>query len=86
MDCPTEETLIRDVLDRREDVLGLSFNLMRRELTVDHLPAALPAIKQAIRALGLVAERASGKLPLPEAKAAAPAAAAADAAAPAKAQ
>ncbi len=67
MDCPTEETLIRDVLDRREDVLGLSFNLMRRELTVDHLPAALPAIEQAIRALGLVAERASGKLPLPEA-------------------
>ena len=66
MDCPTEETLIRDVLDRREDVLGLSFNLMRRELTVDHSPAALPAIEQAIRALGLVPERADGKQPMPE--------------------
>ncbi len=52
MDCPTEEALIRGKLEPMDGVHGVQFNLMQRVLTVDHAPAALTAIIQAIRSLG----------------------------------
>ncbi|MEY1661004.1 heavy metal translocating P-type ATPase [Isoalcanivorax beigongshangi] len=55
MDCPTEERLLRDALGPRADVSALSFNLMQRRLTVDHSPGALPALVEAVAALGMQA-------------------------------
>ncbi|WP_353327749.1 heavy metal translocating P-type ATPase [Chitiniphilus shinanonensis] len=51
MDCPTEETLIRNKLAQLDGVAALDFNLMQRVLTVAHAPEALPRILAAIRAL-----------------------------------
>ncbi len=36
MDCPTEEGLIRKRLEPMDGILGLHFDLLNRELTVDH--------------------------------------------------
>lgn len=45
MDCPTEERLIRDKLQSFPGVEELSFNLLRRELTVRHsLPDVAPVL------------------------------------------
>ena len=52
MDCPTEETLIRNKLQAMESVHGMEFNLMQRVLTVAHRPDALQPILAAIRTLG----------------------------------
>ncbi len=52
MDCPTEETLIRDKLQSMPAVHGMEFNLMQRVLTVAHRPDALEPILAAIRTLG----------------------------------
>lgn len=55
MDCPTEERLIRNRLQGMEGVEELSFNLMARTLTVQHvLPEETPIIT-AISSLGMEA-------------------------------
>lgn len=55
MDCPTEEALIRKKLGGMVEVQSLEFNLMQRLLTVVHHTGALPAIRAAIRDLGMEA-------------------------------
>ncbi|MBL8383219.1 MAG: heavy metal translocating P-type ATPase [Burkholderiales bacterium] len=71
MDCPTEETLIRDKLGKLEGVVKLRFNLMQRRLSVEHALADTQPIEQALVDIGMRAE------PLPD-----PATAPADPAAP----
>nr|QOU99556.1 Lead, cadmium, zinc and mercury transporting ATPase [Pseudomonas syringae pv. actinidiae] len=56
MDCPTEETLIRNKLSLMPGVLDLDFNLMQRTLTVRHTPRALPKVLDAIQSLGFEAQ------------------------------
>ncbi|HRD34169.1 MAG TPA: heavy metal translocating P-type ATPase [Rhodocyclaceae bacterium] len=56
MDCPTEESLLRTGLGDVAGVGGLGFNLMQRVLTVNHAPARLDAVLEAIRALGFTPE------------------------------
>ncbi len=56
MDCPTEEALIRKKLAGMPGVQQVQFNLMQRVLTVDHAPAALDGIVQAIASLGFTPE------------------------------
>ncbi|WP_233582636.1 cation-translocating P-type ATPase [Candidimonas sp. SYP-B2681] len=56
MDCPTEESLLRKKLEPMDGVHAMQFNLMQRVLTVDHAPAALASILQAIRSLGFEPE------------------------------
>lgn len=70
MDCPTEEALIRKKLAPMQGVHGVQFNLMQRVLTVDHAPAALAAIIQAIRGLGFEPELSQAGKPLGQAIAA----------------
>jgi len=55
MDCPTEETLIRNKLSSLPAVLGLDFNLMRRELRVGHAPGAFPTVQVALESIGFKA-------------------------------
>ncbi len=53
MDCPTEETLIRNKLGGMPGVAALEFNLIQRVLTVHHtLPSPEPVAK-AIQSLGM---------------------------------
>ncbi|WP_232232380.1 heavy metal translocating P-type ATPase [Cupriavidus sp. amp6] len=55
MDCPTEETLIRNKLGSMAGVAALEFNLIQRVLTVHHtLPSPEPVVA-AIRSLGMQA-------------------------------
>ncbi|MEM5427811.1 heavy metal translocating P-type ATPase [Cupriavidus oxalaticus] len=55
MDCPTEETLIRNKLGNMAGVAALEFNLIQRVLTVHHtLPSPEPVVA-AIRGLGMQA-------------------------------
>ncbi|QRQ85317.1 heavy metal translocating P-type ATPase [Cupriavidus oxalaticus] len=55
MDCPTEETLIRNKLGNMAGVAALEFNLIQRVLTVHHtLPSPEPVVA-AIRSLGMQA-------------------------------
>ncbi|MDQ8022709.1 MAG: heavy metal translocating P-type ATPase [Moraxellaceae bacterium] len=56
MDCPTEEGLLRKKLGGMTTVSQLDFNLMQRVLTVTHAPEALPAVLDAVRALGFTPE------------------------------
>ena len=64
MDCPTEETLIRNVLGTMNAVHDLQFNLMQRVLTVVHRPDAINNVLQAVRKLGFQPEIAqSGSTP-----------------------
>ncbi len=56
MDCPTEETLIRNVLGTMQGVHDMEFNLMQRVLTVVHRPEAIDNILQAVRGLGFKPE------------------------------
>ena len=56
MDCPTEESLIRDKLAGLTVVRAMEFNLMQRVLTVGHAPDALEPILQAVRTLGFKPE------------------------------
>jgi len=48
MDCPTEEKLIRDRFQKMEGIVGMQFNLMARELTVQH---TLPSTEEIVRTL-----------------------------------
>ncbi len=56
MDCPTEETLIRNKLSGMPSVKSMDFNLMRRVITVVHAPNALDPILDAVRTLGFEPE------------------------------
>lgn len=56
MDCPTEEALIRQKLPNTPGVASLDFNLIKRNLTVAHLPEAMPDIVSALTSLGFKAE------------------------------
>jgi Cd2+/Zn2+-exporting ATPase len=53
MDCPTEERLIRDRLQGFDSVEGMQFNLMERELTVQHRLPSIQPLVDAIVALGM---------------------------------
>lgn len=55
MDCPTEETLIRNRLAGVAGIGALEFNLMQRTLKLTHAPEALASAMAAIRALGMEA-------------------------------
>ncbi len=56
MDCPTEETLIRNKLGSMAGVAALQFNLMQRVLTVHHTLESLEPVVRAIESLGMKAE------------------------------
>lgn len=53
MDCPTEESLIRKRLEAADWVASLSFNLLHRQLTVEHVPGRLPDVLHALEELGM---------------------------------
>jgi Cd2+/Zn2+-exporting ATPase len=53
MDCPTEENLIRNKLSKMTGIEGLRFNLMQRELTVNHTLESDKPITDALSAIGL---------------------------------
>jgi Cd2+/Zn2+-exporting ATPase len=53
MDCPTEETLIRNKLGKMNGIEELRFNLMQRELTVRHTLESDAPINAALTAIGL---------------------------------
>ena len=53
MDCPTEETLIRNKLSTMKGITALDFNLMQRKLTVTHTLKKSDAIKQALIAINM---------------------------------
>ena len=57
MDCPTEEALIRSKLGELPGVVGLDFNLMQRTLAVRHELLSLSPVEQALKAIGMQAER-----------------------------
>ncbi len=56
MDCPTEESLIRDKLRGMAGITDLQFNLMQRTLTIRHAPDAIGPAVAAIGKLGLEAK------------------------------
>ncbi|GJG95429.1 heavy metal translocating P-type ATPase [Cupriavidus pauculus] len=56
MDCPTEETLIRNKIGAMAGVAALDFNLMQRVLTVHHTLDSLDPVVKAIASLGMKAE------------------------------
>lgn len=56
MDCPTEETLIRNKLGIVAGVADLDFNLMQRTLSVRHANQVLPDVLVALQALGFEAQ------------------------------
>ena len=53
MDCPTEEKLIRDRLEGAAGIDNLRFNLMQRELTVQHRLPSIDSIMATLVALDL---------------------------------
>ncbi len=53
MDCPTEEKLIRDQLEDMAGIDGLQFNLIQRELTVQHRLPSIDQITNTLKALDL---------------------------------
>ncbi|MDD0973582.1 heavy metal translocating P-type ATPase [Pseudomonas fontis] len=56
MDCPTEQTLIQNMLGKLDGVEQLEFNLINRVLGVRHTLADTQGIVKAIAALGMQAE------------------------------
>lgn len=57
MDCPTEETLIRNKLGAIDGVTELDFNLMQRTLAVSHRLDSLAPVEEALRIIGMQAQR-----------------------------
>ena len=53
MDCPTEETLIRNKLSSMDGITALDFNLMQCKLTVTHTLGKSDAIQQALIAIDM---------------------------------
>lgn len=56
MDCPTEEAMLRRLLNDMPEVKQLDFNLIQRVLTVTHTPGSLDSILRAIHSLGFEPE------------------------------
>ncbi|WP_222613862.1 heavy metal translocating P-type ATPase [Undibacterium seohonense] len=56
MDCPTEETLIRQKLTSVEGITQLKFNLLERKLTVEHRLADDKPIQRALQEIGMQTE------------------------------
>lgn len=54
MDCPTEEKLIRARLADMEGIAAMQFNLIQRELTVQHRLASIAPIVAALSALDML--------------------------------
>jgi Cd2+/Zn2+-exporting ATPase len=52
MDCPTEEKLIRDRFRALDGIESMQFNLMQRELTVQHHLASIAGLTAALSQLG----------------------------------
>ncbi len=63
MDCPTEEALLRKRLAGMPGVVDLSFDLMRRQLTVQHSLPSIDPIVEAVASLGMSAEPAVSGVP-----------------------
>jgi Cd2+/Zn2+-exporting ATPase len=63
MDCPTEEALLRKRLAGMPGVVDLSFDLMRRQLTVQHSLSSIDPIVEAVASLGMSAEAAVSGVP-----------------------
>lgn len=55
MDCPTEETLLRDALAHHAAIKELDFNLIQRQLRVRHTLASDAPLIEAIAKLGMTA-------------------------------
>ncbi|WP_211453955.1 heavy metal translocating P-type ATPase [Collimonas antrihumi] len=53
MDCPTEEKLIRDKLRGMAGIEAMQFNLIQRELTVQHRLSSVAAIVATLKALDM---------------------------------
>jgi Zn2+/Cd2+-exporting ATPase len=53
MDCPTEEKLIRDRLEGAAGIDNLQFNLIQRELTVQHRLQSIDSIMATLEALDM---------------------------------
>ncbi|PUA20239.1 heavy metal translocating P-type ATPase [Glaciimonas sp. PCH181] len=53
MDCPTEEKLIRDRFKNMAGIVGMQFNLIQRELTVQHHLNSVETIISSLKALDL---------------------------------
>jgi Cd2+/Zn2+-exporting ATPase len=67
MDCPTEEHLIRNKLEPMTGIVRLDFNLMARELAVQHTLADSKDILSALDAIGMGArELGRGQVCRPE--------------------
>ncbi|WP_286758454.1 heavy metal translocating P-type ATPase [Ralstonia sp. RL] len=65
MDCPTEEKLIRSRLQGMDGIENMQFNLMERELTVQHRLPSIDAIVAALKTLGMDAVTKSDSLGAP---------------------
>ena len=56
MDCPTEEKLIRERLGKMTGIAAMQFNLIQRELTVQHRLASVGPIIDSLNALDMQAK------------------------------
>lgn len=65
MDCPTEERLIRNKLEPMAGIQNLRFDLMQRELTVQHTLEDVVPIEAALTALGMEPQRKETTGPAP---------------------
>ncbi len=61
MDCPTEEGLIRNSLQKIEGVTTLDFNLMQRKLTVTHTLTSTAPLVAALSSIGMQAQELSAR-------------------------
>ena len=61
MDCPTEETLIRNRLAKVPGIGHLEFNLLQRTLTVQHHLTDAAAIDVALASIGMDGDRGGGE-------------------------
>lgn len=57
MDCPVEEELIRNTLQKDSSITALQFNLLQRQLTVVHDESALSALQAKLKAIGMTPKR-----------------------------
>lgn len=61
MDCPTEEALIRNRLQKIPEVTALDFNLLQRTLKVTHGFSSTAPLQQALSAIGMQAQEMPAK-------------------------
>ncbi len=54
MDCPTEEKLIRERLNNMDGIAAMQFNLIQRELTVQHRLSSVEPIVKTLAALDML--------------------------------